>query len=249
MRKLLLPVAHVYPKHARGKTLLDNLNLSPGEAAANTFFYFDNHDKRSLYSGELASFLADKMRTDRLFGSLWDACKSRDPISCAQYVDYRSYLVDDVLVKVDRMSMANSLEVRSPLLDHRLIELVATYPSSVKLHDGRSKYIFKKMLERHLPASVLHRPKRGFAVPLNSWFRGELKEWIRDVIFDGSLLRRGYFKREYLDSLWRAQQDGGSRVIDLGTHFWILLMLELWHRTYIDSKDFLRTAQVAASSR
>jgi len=248
LRKLLLPIAHVFPRHARGKTVLENLNLPPGEAAANTFFYFAGRDKASLYSPDMACFLADDLQTDRLFGSLWQACESDDPISRAQYVDYKSYLVDDILVKVDRMSMAHSLEVRSPLLDHRLIDLLATYPSDVKLHNGRSKHIFKKMLERHLPASVLQRPKRGFAVPLHRWFRGELKEWLHDVLFSGSLLDRGYFRREYVESLWKAQQEGGSRVVDLGTHFWILLMLELWHRTYIDSKDFLRTATTVASS-
>jgi len=147
------------------------------------------------------------------------------------------------------MSMAHSLEVRSPLLDQELVALVATYPARVKLDDGTSKLIFKKMLEKYLPASVLQRPKRGFAVPLQAWFRGELKSWMEDVLFDGTLARRGYFQRPFLESLWRTQQRGGRRVIDLGTHFWILLMLELWHRSYVDTDDFLRRAPVPAASR
>jgi len=246
LRQLVRPFATFYPKYARGKTLLDNLNLDAGAATANSFFYFDGRDKASMYSDELAGYLADQHRTDRLFASIWNECGSNDPISRAQFLDYRSYLVDDILVKVDRMSMAHSLEVRSPLLDHRLAELVATFPSSTKLRDGEAKFIFRRMLSKHLPHEVLNRPKRGFAVPLHRWFRGELRDWLRDVLFDGTLLARGYFRREYLENLWKTHQDGGSKIIDLGTHFWILLMFELWHRNYIDSTKFLESELVAA---
>jgi asparagine synthase (glutamine-hydrolysing) len=243
LRKLLLPLGAIYPHHARGRTFLDNLNLPPGEAAFNTFTHFGHRDKSALYTAEMRSFLAEGLRTSELFRSLYECCRDPSPITRVQYVDYKSYLVDDILVKVDRMSMAHSLEVRSPLLDHKLVELVATYPVSAKLHQGRSKLVFKKMLERHLPREVLYRPKQGFTVPLAAWFRGELKQWVQDVVFDGSLARRGYFNSEFLESLWRIQQAGGRQHVDLGTHFWILLMLELWHRTYIDSEDFLRMGQ------
>ncbi len=248
IRQLIRPFAAMWPKHARGKTLLDNLNLSVPAAAGNTFFYFDHRDKSGLYSGALRDFLAERFRTDQLYRSLYDACASSDPISRVQYVDYRSYLVDDILVKVDRMSMAHSLEVRSPLLDHELVELVATFPSTAKFRDGGGKHIFKKMLERHIPREVLYRPKQGFSVPLQGWFRGELREMMEDTLFGGSLARRGYFDTTYLEGLWKRQQTGGSRVIDLGSHFWILLMFELWHRTYIDSTEFLRT-EVKARAR
>ena len=243
LRRLVLPFAAVWPKHARGKTLLDNLNLSTAEAAGNTFFYFDGRDKRSLYSGEMRAYLAKQFETADLYRGLYAACESSDPISRVQYVDYKSYLVDDILVKVDRMSMAHSLEVRSPLLDHELVELVASFPSDVKLREGGGKYIFKKMLERHIPQEVLYRPKQGFSVPLTGWFRGELKTLIEDSIFGGSLVQRGYFDMDWLERLWKRQQTGGNRVIDLGIHFWALLMLELWHRNYIDSKNFLHASE------
>src|ERR1700752_1973038 len=118
-------------------------------------------------------------------------------LSRIQYVDIKTYLVDDILVKVDRASMANSLEVRCPLLDHKLMELIAQMPSSLKLRHGNGKYIFKKALERVLPAAVLTRSKKGFAVPVAEWFRGELKEYAyesvihrQDDVLNGAFLKR-----------------------------------------------------------
>ena len=107
----------------------------------------------------------------------YDRADTTDPLSRIQYVDIKTYLVDDILVKVDRASMANSLEVRCPLLDHRLMELIAQIPSGLKLHTDIGKYIFKKALEPVLPQSILQRRKLGFAVPLAEWFRGDLKDF------------------------------------------------------------------------
>ena len=106
-----------------------------------------------------------------------------DPLSRIQYVDIKTYLVDDILVKVDRASMANSLEVRCPLLDHKLMELIAQIPSSLKLRNGQGKYIFKKSLQKILPSEVLTRRKKGFAMPVAEWFRGELKEFAHEALF------------------------------------------------------------------
>src|SRR5437016_13188529 len=97
-------------------------------------------------------------------------------------MDIKTYLVDDILVKVDRASMANSLEVRCPLLDHRLMELIAQIPSGLKLHHGQGKYIFKKALAPVLPQSILQRRKLGFAVPLAAWFRTDLKDFTYDAV-------------------------------------------------------------------
>jgi asparagine synthase (glutamine-hydrolysing) len=248
LRKLLRPIERIYPVHGRGRALLENLNLDPAAAGANSFFVFGHRHKELLYSGGFRQLLAEKFRTDSLFRRFYEACRSPDPISKAQYTDYKSYLVDDICVKVDRMSMAHALEVRAPLLDHRLVELVASYPSTLKLREGQSKHIFKRMLERHLPASVLHRPKRGFGVPLTAWFRKEVRGLVESVLLDGQLFRRGYFERGYLEGLWKRQQDGNWKTSDLGTHFWMLLMLELWHRMYIDTNDFLRAGRSVAAA-
>src|SRR5207248_8858344 len=97
---------------------------------------------------------------------------SADPLDRAMYVDVKTYLVDDIMTKVDRMSMAVSLEAREPLLDHRLLEFAATVPSALKLRGGRSKYLLRRLVERRLPASIVNRPKHGFTAPIAVWLRG-----------------------------------------------------------------------------
>ncbi|MBI4605062.1 MAG: asparagine synthase (glutamine-hydrolyzing) [Planctomycetes bacterium] len=251
LRSALRPLARLYPLHARGRALLESLTLTPAEAAAGAAMHLGPRHKRRLYSGELARFLEERLDTGALLEALHDRCSSPDAVSRAQYADYRSYLADDILVKVDRMSMAHSLEVRSPLLDHRLVERVASFPRALKLEGGETKRVFKRVLSRSLPAEVLGRPKRGFTPPLSAWFRGELKEFLAALLFDGRLERRGYFSKVYLGALWKRCQRGLGSTTDLSTHVWILAMLELWHRLYIDGSDFLtppRTARRAAAS-
>src|SRR5205085_12155296 len=114
----------------------------------------------------------------------YDRADTTDPLSRIQYVDIKTYLVDDILVKVDRASMANSLEVRCPLLDHRLMELIAEIPSELKLHGSCGKYIFKKALEPIVPSSILQRRKLGFSIPLATWFRNDLKDFTYSTVFD-----------------------------------------------------------------
>ncbi|HVR76475.1 MAG TPA: asparagine synthase (glutamine-hydrolyzing) [Planctomycetota bacterium] len=247
LRSLLASLAAVYPLHGRGRTLLENLVLPAHATLANAFFHFARKEKEALYSKAFREKLASSIATERIFSDLHDACSSPDLVSRAQYVDYKSYLVDDILVKVDRMSMANSLEVRSPLLDHKLVELVAAFPRETKLRDGRRKIIFKRLLGRYLPGGIVARRKQGFSVPLSSWFRGEMKRLIEDVLFDGRLEARGYFQPGRLRRLWRLQQGRSPLRVDLGTHFWILFMLELWHRKYIDTAGFLETPYRSAN--
>jgi len=152
----------------------------------------------------------------------YDRADTTDPLTRLQYVDMKTYLTDDILVKVDRASMANSLEVRCPLLDHVLMEFIAVMPSSMKLRNGTGKYIFKKSLERVLPSSVLTRPKKGFSVPVAEWFRGELKEFANQALFgkpDGLLNQR------LLQKCW-AQHQRGQR--DWSALLWNVLMFRTW---------------------
>src|SRR5262249_9749232 len=123
-----------------------------------------------------------------------------DPLSRVQYADIKTYLPGDILTKVDRASMANSLEVRVPLLDHHFAEWAASIPARLKLKNGEGKYIFKRALESRLPSDVLYRPKQGFAVPLASWFRGPLREQVRRVLL-GSLIREtGWFNHLFIET-------------------------------------------------
>jgi asparagine synthase (glutamine-hydrolysing) len=155
----------------------------------------------------------------------FDRATTTDPLARIQYVDMKTYLVDDILTKVDRASMANSLEVRCPLLDHKLMELVAQMPSGLKLHNGTGKFIFKRALERVLPASVLTRKKKGFAVPVAQWFRGELKEYGYEAI-----VRRqdDVLNAAFLTRCWNQHQRGQR---DWSALLWSVLMFRAWQET------------------
>ena len=156
----------------------------------------------------------------------YERANTTDPLSRIQYVDMKTYLVDDILVKVDRASMANSLEVRCPLLDHKLMELIAQIPSGLKLHGGQGKYIFKKALERVLPADVLNRRKKGFSVPVAEWFRGELKEFAHEALFrrQDELLNN-----TFLTSCWKQHQRGQR---DWSPLLWCVLMFRTWQEVH-----------------
>ena len=148
------------------------------------------------------------------------------------YVDVKTYLVDDIMTKVDRMSMAVSLEAREPLLDHRLLELAARIPSSLKLKGGRSKYLLRRMLERRLPRTIVDRPKQGFAVPLGEWLRGPLAPMVDELLLTPRFTDRGIFDTSSVARLWRDHRSGR---VDHRHRLWSLVMLELWFRTFVDA--------------
>ena len=145
------------------------------------------------------------------------------PLSLVQYLDMKTYLVGDILTKVDRASMAHALEVRVPILDHQVVEWISGLPPGLKLHGGEGKYLFKKALEPMLPKDVLYRPKMGFAVPLAGWFRGPLRQRVRDSILGDTLLGAGIFDPAYLRRLVEQHQSG---VRDYSASLWTLLMFE-----------------------
>src|SRR5215467_290331 len=163
------------------------------------------------------------------FEDFYNRAKKADHLSRLQYLDMKTYLVDDILVKVDRASMANSLEVRCPILDHRLMELAARIPSGLKLKDGQGKYIFKRALAPLLPADILSRRKQGFAVPLASWFRDQLKPMAADLLLGQYPL--GILQASTVSFLWSQHQ---SRARDHSTALWTILMYRLWQKTYLN---------------
>jgi asparagine synthase (glutamine-hydrolysing) len=146
-------------------------------------------------------------------------------------VDLRFYLPDTLMTKVDVASMAHSLEARAPLLDHPFLEFAATIPPQWKLKDGViSKFLFKKAAEPYLPPEIVHRDKMGFGVPIDRWFRAELKEMAYDCLLSTRSVERGYFRRDYVENILNRHQAGES------WHYliWNLLMLELWHQMFLD---------------
>ncbi|MBI4477553.1 MAG: asparagine synthase (glutamine-hydrolyzing) [Acidobacteria bacterium] len=151
-------------------------------------------------------------------------------LDAAQYGDLRRYLPLDILTKVDRMTMAHSIEARPPLLDHPLVEFAATIPAELRLRGGTTKYLLKQAMRGVLPDEIIDRPKHGFAVPLARWFRGELAGFTRDILLSDTCRRRGVFEREYLELLLRLNDQGR----DLDLQVWTLLSFELWCQRFMD---------------
>src|SRR5512134_2173089 len=191
---------------------------------------FEADAKHGLYSDDLR---AETRHDDPLvtFRQAYAACRSRDPLDRALYVDVKTYLVDDILTKVDRMSMAVSLETREPLLDHRLLEFAARVPASLKLRGKTRKYLLRRVLENRVPRSILQRGKQGFAVPVAEWLRGPLAGMTDALLFDGRLRSRGLFDDAAVARLWSEHRTGRRNHRE---RLWMLVMLELWFREFID---------------
>src|SRR6185295_3806673 len=144
---------------------------------------FRSADKPKILSADLSRQLNGYDTAD-VFRTYYNQADTPDLLSRILYLDVKTYLTDDILTKVDRASMANSLEVRCPLLDHKFMELIASMPSSLKLRRQTGKYIFKKAMEQHLPKEVIYRKKMGFGIPLAEWFRKGIKDFARTYIVD-----------------------------------------------------------------
>jgi asparagine synthase (glutamine-hydrolysing) len=157
-----------------------------------------------------------------------------DHLNRLMYVDLKTWLADVYMEKTDKAAMACSLEVRLPLLDHRLVELAFQIPGHYKIRGWSTKSIFKRAVSRLIPPTVLRKRKHGFSVPTDPWFRGGLKSFAFEVLLDERARRRGYFNVPFVERLWREHVEG-RHVWD--THLWLLLNFELWHRIYLDGES------------
>ena len=146
-------------------------------------------------------------------------------LSQLQYVDVKSYLVGDILTKVDRMSMLNSLETRVPLLDHKVLEKALSIPASVRFKGNDLKHILKVAMAKDLPDEILHRPKRGFSIPLARWFRHDWYDFAHEVLLSREAGQRGFFKAGRVETMLRWHRRGWK---NFGGELWALLVLELW---------------------
>jgi len=146
-------------------------------------------------------------------------------------VDLATYLCDDILVKVDRMSMAHSLEVRAPLLDHKLVEFVAALPPAWKLQGATGKVLLRTIVEALVPREAFDRPKHGFVSPMGRWLRHELAGYVEETICSRRARERGYFDPDAVRTLWTAHREGRG---DFAHEVWMLLVLEVWHRAFVD---------------
>jgi asparagine synthase (glutamine-hydrolysing) len=147
-----------------------------------------------------------------------------------QYGDLQNYLPLDVLTKVDRMTMAHSIEARPPLLDHKLVEFAATIPPRLQLRGGTTKVLFKQAMRGVLPDDIIDRPKQGFAVPVAQWLRGPLRDYTRDLLLSASCRQRGVLNPASVERVLALHQSGR----DLDLQIWTMVSLELWCRRFLD---------------
>lgn len=228
IRSLFGAVGNHMSEGMKGRNFMRHHALNGSHRYLDASTLFDQEEKQSLFSGEVIDSV---MRADPWKELL--ACLDREDthwLSAIQYLDIKNYLPLDILTKVDRMSMANSLEARVPLLDHKLVEFAATIPPNAKLQGGTSKHIFKQAMRGILPDSIIDRPKQGFAVPLGRWFRGELNGFVHDLLLSPTCRARKIFNPDYIEKLLAMQARGR----DLDLQLWTMISFELWCQTFLD---------------
>jgi len=221
------------PQGIRGRKFLYNVSLPFRDRYLDSISLLTATDRgRSIFSHEFLSLMDEAESPREIFETYYDQAPSAHPLGKLQYLDMKTNLAADILTKVDRMSMAASLETRAPLLDHVFVELATRIPARWKLNGREGKYLLKKLAERiGVPREVIYRPKHGFGVPLVHWFRIELRSGLRDILTDPRTLQRGYFNRasvcRLLDEHTRGERDWSLAL-------WLLLTFELWHRNFLE---------------
>lgn len=226
----LYPKADWAPRMFRAKTTFEGLARNSVQAYFHSVSILRAPMRERLFSGRFKAALGgyDASEVFKLHAGKAD---TDDPLALVQYLDLKTYLVGDINTKVDRASMAHSLEVREPLMDHPLIEWLATLPSSFKVRGNEGKFLLKKTMEPYLPNDVLYRPKMGFSVPLARWFRGPLKQRVKEAILGPRLADTGWFESAYLEHLVDGHTRGTS---DYSAPLWTLLMFEAFLRNNVE---------------
>jgi asparagine synthase (glutamine-hydrolysing) len=235
---LSAPIWQRLPSSSRQRSILrkfkrfsKSLGMSPGRRYLEWFSIFPVAYRATLYTDSFLERLPD---TDpyRFLAAALQTAQRRDPITAITLADLQTYLPCDLMTKVDIASMAHSLECRQPFLDVRLVELAASLPMRWKLRRGRGKRILRRAFSQLLPDEIWTRPKMGFGVPLNHWFRHELREMTHDVLLGPAARDRGFFREESVADLVRQHE---ASEFDHAYRLWALLFLELWMRQWCDS--------------
>jgi asparagine synthase (glutamine-hydrolysing) len=224
------PKADWAPRAFRAKTTFEGMARDAVQAYFHSMGFVRDSMRSELFSPALKAQLGG-YKADEVFRRHAAKAGTDDPLALIQYIDTHTYLVGDINTKVDRASMAHSLEVREPLMDHKLVEWAATLPSDMKLRGSSGKHVFKKALEPYLPGDVLYRPKMGFAVPLARWTRGPLRARVRDALLGGAMLDSGLFNAQAVRNIVD-QHESGRR--DHSTAVWTMLMFEAFLRCTMD---------------
>ena len=221
-----LPVSHHKVSFDyKAKRFVDGALRPPADGHFWWKVIFTEDAKRSLYGRQLGS-VVDPVT---LYRQAYEQCSSADPLTKLQHIDLKIYLPDDILVKADRMSMANSLEVRVPFLDHRLVEFAVSIPPALKLRRMTKKYILRRTMARHLPTKIVRGKKRGFNVPIPLWLRHELRDLVYDVLSPRRIKQSGFFEPSAVAALVR---DHDEKRADYSRNIWGLLIFMLWYDAY-----------------
>jgi asparagine synthase (glutamine-hydrolysing) len=228
----------VYPRlsqHVRGRKFAWNISLPQRERYLDSLSFLPAlHRERNLFTDDFVATARQSANPLRQFEDYYDGAPAGDALSRLLYLDMKTYLTADILAKVDRMSMATSLEMRCPLLDHELVEWVAALPVKYKFQSGTRKYLLKKLAVRlGIPSVLLDRPKQGFSLPLVHWMRDGLKDGLLGILTEPRTLQRGYFNPSailgLLDEHFRGYRNHSGAM-------WLLLVFELWHRNFLEAR-------------
>jgi len=236
-RNVFGPLGRYYPKADwaprvfRAKTTFESLARDLVEGYFHGMSVMSDAMRERLFTPAFRQRLQGYRAIDVMRGHAANA-PTDDPLSLIQYLDMKTYLPGDILTKVDRASMAHALEVRVPLLDHELVEWISGLSSSIKLKNGEGKYIFKKSMERYLPHDILYRKKQGFAVPLAAWFRGPLRQRVRDALLGPILAGTGIFNTDFLIEIVEMHESGRR---DYSHSIWTVLMFEAFLRKEMEA--------------
>jgi asparagine synthase (glutamine-hydrolysing) len=218
------------PDGARGKNFLRHVSRDAAGRYLDSIALFHADERRALLAADVQSALSSD--AEAALAGHFDRFAALPHESRMMRVDFETYLPEDVLTKVDRMSMAHSIESRVPLLDNSVIDFAATLPARFKIRDGRRKHVLKETLRPLVPPGILDRRKQGFGVPLGVWFRGGLTDLFSEILESPRARQRGYFEPSFVSRLLR-EHLAGQR--DHTLRLWQLLVFELWHRQYLDS--------------
>ena len=236
---LAFPLINRFPPAAKKKGAWNKLQrfLQGFEHASDNrhlrwMMFLSRQDKSRLYSAGFQEQLGGikEMHSLPPFREVFEKLPAFDRTTGELYLDLKTYLADDIMVKVDRMSMATSLEAREPLLDHKLIEFVFGLEGRLKLHGLTTKWIFKKTMERLLPAENIYRPKEGFSIPIKHWLRKELRELMLDHLSERRIRESGFFNPEPVQEMIAAHLDGRK---NFSHQLWALLVFEIWRESYL----------------
>ena len=207
------------------KKYADWLSSAVADRYRSTSGYSTARIKRHFYSQELLDCIENSSYLDQTFFRLFRDVEGQSPLSQLLYVDSKTWLLEDLLLRADKMTMATSVELRVPFLDHKIVEFASSLPARYKINNGEGKFILKKLMEKYLPKEIIYRKKMGFSVPTKRWFAGDLLEPAKDIIFSRKLIDTGWFQKKYLESMFDRHCKGKE---DYSIRIFSLLVLYQW---------------------